>query len=268
MKTNNIEPTVQMLTPDQFQLVFGNVSESAETAVDDPVLRWYKEKGMKILSRMDMEPAVAKAVRLKRPDTKDYGGDSDEFYNDLNDYLDRFSNATSSDAGREAVAKKVIAGELGAESFRLGGVGSTKIVFVDNAGHALKVGRWREGCLNRELKHRLAFPDLECFPKLFAYAPDGSSYMCECARESTDEDFRRLFGCSCRGVRDAIAAGKGIRGICGGNARRAPKYAALADLYRFYWDRNGEKLCDIDENNWGLTVRDGQEVLIVIDYDL
>jgi hypothetical protein len=178
-----------MLTPDQFRLVFENMSESAKTTADDPVLRWYKEKGMKILSKMDMEPAVAKAVGLKRPDAKDYDGEGDEFYDALNDYLGGFQDAVDSAAGREAVAKKVIAGELGAENFKLGGVGSTKIVFVDNAGHALKVGRWREDCLSREIRLRLAFPDLKCFPGMLAYAPDGSSYMCECARESTDEDF-------------------------------------------------------------------------------
>lgn len=45
-----------------------------------------------------------------------------------------------------------------------------------------------------------------------------------------------------------------------------PKWKSVRSLIDF--QHNVQMLIDIDENNWGLTVRDGQPVLIVIDYEL
>lgn len=248
---------VQMLTPEQFRLVFGRISESAAVG-GDPVLDWYVKDGIRALGGLEWQDALAAEMGLERPDDED-----PEYHDKIDRYISALNDCDSDEF--KAAACRVLRNTIGESNFILAGQGSCKVTFVDKAGHALKIGRGG-GDTASEIAIRLKFPDLECFPKMLAYAEDGTSYMCECAKRPTPEDFERLFGIS--------DAGKTLRACNDGSGRfqklfaktRQLKYKALADPEKFLDQR---ELIDIDrEDNWGLTVRDEQEVLVVVDYDL
>lgn len=259
---------VQILTPEQFRRVFGRLSEAGGPE-GDPVLDWYRNGGWRRLSGFEFEKSYAKRVGAKEPRRQDY--DSDWRYDDAyREYLGRtFGRRDTKKFGRNAAA--VLKAALGAGSFEFAGMGSDKAVFVDNAGHALKVARRASGVrsMAKEIRTSLLHKGLQCFPRLLAYAPDATSYVCECAMRPTKDDFRRLLGegldCADLAAVECQVPGDKFRETILPRADE-PRYRALVDLAEFF---KTESLGDVyEERNWGIAVRDGQEVLVVVDYDL
>lgn len=250
---------VQILTPEQFRAIFRQVLESANPD-SDPVLAWYMTDGMKILSRLSWSEAMAEELGVSHPDE-----DDPEYSRKVNVYLDALDDCTSEQF--KNAAAKVISDSIGQNGFAFAGQGIMKVTFVDKFGHALKIGR-EGGEVGDEISISQEFPNFECFPKMLAYAPDKTSYMCECARTASESDFKRLFS-----MNNAIEVVEKClrRDSCAEFNRKFKetkllKWKSLADLSKFL---TCHKLNDIDhEDNWGVIVRSGQETLTVIDYDM
>lgn len=259
-----VKTAVQMLTPGQFRQVFGRLSET-DSAEDDRMLEWYRGGGWRKLSEFEFEKSYAERVGAKEPQRPDY--DEEWKYRDAYEKYknDTFGRRDTKRFGANAAAalKKAI----GVGGFKFAGMGAYKAVFVDSAGHALKVARRRNQSISNEIRTSLRHEGLECFPKLLAYAPDFTSYICECAMRPKEEDFERLLGFDL--VWTVIACSNPERGRFREQIlpkAGQPRYKALVDLSKFLQEKD---LGDIYvERNWGITVRGGEEVLVVTDYDI
>ena len=93
--------------------------------------------------------------------------------------------------------------------------------------------------------------------------------MCECARQATDQDFKDIYGPEATShtvfalakSRDFAKYEDAVRKQAG-----EANFRALKDLNAFL---RTNRLTDIGgTNNWGVAVRNGEKVLVVIDYDL
>lgn len=247
-----------ILPKDQFDELFGRIDE-AIGGEDDPVVRWYLDEGMDRLRKTDWTACMSRRMLGYDRPARYEGEECEKWLDAVNDW--------DHEAFRLAAAQ-VVDEEIGAENFEFAGQGAWKVCLVTKAGHALKFGRWRN-LLRDEITANLQNKGLTCFPALYAHAPDYSSYMCECARQATKKDFEDVFGAGV-GPREvcSLAKSRSFGQYTSVLEKRAGKANArsISDLNAFLRNRN---LIDIDgENNWGVAIRDGEKVLVVIDYDL
>lgn len=136
---------VQMLTAEQYEKLFGRLREADASPGSDPVLRWYRSKGWKSFSGLEWMLEVAKAMRLDLSKFKDHAGrvvDDDDLYMFLRLNTDDFGH---DDGCFSKAAAAVLKKAVGESRFAYAGQGIAKVAFVDNAGHALKIGRCLDG---------------------------------------------------------------------------------------------------------------------------
>ena len=249
-----------ILSKKHFDQLFGTLSEAIGGA-DDPVLRWYVEEGMQKLRKADRTSYMSTKLTGSH-DSPDDSDSSDEYCK----WLDTMDDCDREEFKRAAAS--FIKDELGADKFEFAGQGGEKVCLVTKQGHALKFGRWKN-LLQDEILTNVRNRTLTCFPCVYGYAPDYTSYMCECARESTQKDFADVFGGNIDSyfIYDACCNFNAHRNILEKALRNhKAQLQVLRDLSAFL---KSNQLCDIDgTNNWGVTVRDGKKTLVVIDYDL
>ena len=150
--------------------------------------------------------------------------------------------------------------------------GSFKVAVVFADGSALKMSL-REGGLKDEIQNSLDFPDLKCFPKLLGY--DEKTWS-SCLVEAVDPRFgdaecARFYGLAMHRIVDLLAGEDPakdsekafLRNLESG---KGAKWDSIRDLKKFFDE--SRPLYDISYGNWGIAVRDGQEVPVVLDYDI
>ena len=257
----------QILTKEQFDFLFKKLSETENKNLKtDSVYNWYMHDGMKKLRNIEFSDYISKKWLGHSAPDGNYGnfGDNDDF----DDWLSKMDDID--DIGFQNAAKEFIKTELNCNDLVFVGQGSEKVALVDKAGHALKFGRFG-GTLKREIRTGLKYSDLKCFPTIYAYDPQFYSYMCECARESTTDDFKKLTGFESAAklvsfLRHSSLAEIQIQLTQACN-RSSELIKSISDL-KLFLDKDDKGLSDIDENNWGFTFRNYQPTLIVIDFDL
>lgn len=150
--------------------------------------------------------------------------------------------------------------------------GSFKVAVVFADGSALKVSL-RDGGLKDEIQNSLNFPDLKCFPKLLGY--DGKTWN-SCLVEAVDPRFgdaecARFYGIAMHRIVDLLAGEQPVKDsekafLRNMESGKGPKWDSVRDLKKFFDE--SRPLYDISYGNWGIAVRDGQEVPVVLDYDI
>ena len=150
--------------------------------------------------------------------------------------------------------------------------GSFKVAVVFNNGAALKVGV-REGGLKDEIQNSLNFPELRCFPKLLGY--DEKTWN-SCLVEAVDPKFgdpecARFYGVARWKVVELLTGEPPVKDsekafLRNLESGKGAKWDSIRDLKKFFDEFR--PLYDISYGNWGIAVRYGQEVPVVLDYDI
>lgn len=150
--------------------------------------------------------------------------------------------------------------------------GSFKVAVVFNNGAALKVGVREEG-LKDEIQNSLNFPELRCFPKLIGY--DEKTWN-SCLVEAVDPKFgdpecARFYGVARWKVVELLTGEAPVKDsekafLRNLESGKGAKWDSIRDLKKFFDEFR--PLYDISYGNWGIAVRYGQEVPVVLDYDI
>ena len=143
-------------------------------------------------------------------------------------------------------------------------------VFID--GNALKIGL-RDGGLKDEIKNSLDFPDMRCFPALLDYdEKTWNSCMVEAVNPKfEDSDCVRFYGVTRNRLVNLLAGGDPVDDpartfLKNLDSGEGSAWDSIRDLKRFF--RDSRLLYDISDGNWGIAMRNGQEVPVVLDYDI
>jgi len=160
---------------------------------------------------------------------------------------------------------------------RFAGSGRKKAAYAFGKRAVVKLALARNALLSDfaayESARRLG---LSCLPRLMSRSPGGWSMLCEYAPPPDEKWFERKFGVP-RGKACGLLGLLGTRESPSSDAeaafaekagkRQGPAWASLGDIQVLASAVPGEAWADIacNDDNWGVAVRDGEEIPVLVD---